>query len=79
MHNQSQKTTTSTVLQNLDNLPDSAFIRLEVVAGLLSVSRSTVYRLTKQKKLTSYKLTERTSTWNLGEVRRFLAKQMEAQ
>lgn len=60
-------------LTNFDQLPDSAYVRLPVTKGLLSVSASTVWRLVAAGKLSAYKLTPRTTTFNVGELRALLA------
>lgn len=59
-------------LQNADKYPDTAFVRLPVVKGLLGVSSSTVWRLVKAGKLKAYHLTPRTTTFNMGEIRAFV-------
>ncbi len=69
----------NSALQNFDQLPDSAQVRLPIVKALLSVSGATVWRLVKAGKLKTYKLTERTTTFNAGEIKQFLAsKKVEA-
>jgi len=60
-------------LRNFDQLPDSAQIRLPVVKALLGVSTATVWRMVKSQKLKTSKLTERTTTFNVGELRALLA------
>lgn len=66
------------VLQNFDQLPDSAQVRLPIVKALLSVSGATVWRLVKAGKLKTYKLTERTTTFNAGEIKQFLTSKVGA-
>jgi predicted DNA-binding transcriptional regulator AlpA len=56
-------------LRYADLLPNSAQVRLPVVKGLLGVSNATVWRLVKKGTLKTYKLTERTTTFNMGEIR----------
>ncbi len=68
-----QATNINPALLHWDTMPDSAMVRLPIVKSLLSVSGATVWRLVKAGKLTTYKLTERTTTWNVGELKRFLA------
>lgn len=59
---------------NFDNLPATSQVRLPVVRGLLGgISAATVWRLVKAKKLKTYKLTPRTTTFNVGELRTLLA------
>jgi predicted DNA-binding transcriptional regulator AlpA len=62
------------VQSNWDNLPDTSFVRLPVVRGLLGgISAATVWRLVKAQKLKTYKLTPRTTTFKVGELRTLLA------
>lgn len=70
-------TTINPALRDADSYPNSAQVRLPVVKGLLGVSGATVWRMVKAGKLKSYKLTERTTTFNLGEVRALLNSQKE--
>lgn len=56
-----------------DKFPDSAQVRLPVVTALFGVSPATVWRMVKAKKLRSYKLTARTTTFNVGEIRKVLS------
>ncbi len=67
-----QATPINPALQNFDHLPDSAMVRLPIVKALLSVSGATVWRLVKNQQLRTYKLTERTTTFNVGELKQFL-------
>ena len=60
-------------LKDADLYPNSAMVRLPVVKGLLGVSSATVWRMCKANKLKPYKLTERTTTFNLGEIRALIA------
>lgn len=60
-------------LAQFDLLPNSAQVRLPVTKGVLSVSSATVWRMVKAGKLKAYKLTERTTTFNVGELRALLA------
>ncbi len=62
-------------LCNVDSLPDCAMVRLPVVKGLLSVSSATIWRMVKAGKLQTYKFTERTTTFNIGEIRALLTSQ----
>jgi predicted DNA-binding transcriptional regulator AlpA len=59
-------------LRDADQYPNSAQIRLPVVKGLLGISSATVWRMVKAGKLKTYKLTERTTTFNMGEIRALL-------
>ena len=67
--------TINSALFHADSMPNSAMIRLPVVKGLLGVSSATVWRMVKAGKLRTYKLTERTTTFNMGEVRALLNAQ----
>lgn len=72
MHTKSQATIPEAV-KHFDQLSPECQVRLPVVKVLLGVSGATVYRMIKAKKLTSYKLTERTTTFNVGELRKLLS------
>lgn len=53
-----------------DQLPDSAQVRLPVVQGLYACSAATVWRGVKAGHIPKpHKLTQRTSSWNVGELR----------
>ena len=62
----------SVVLSNFDKFPDSAQVRLPIVKVLFGISSATVWRMVKAGKLRSYKLTEGTTTFNVGELRLLL-------
>lgn len=68
-----QTTVINPALRDFDQLPNEAQVRLPVVKGILSVSGATVWRMCRAGKLRSYKLTERTTTFNVGELRALLA------
>ena len=53
-------------LRDFDQLPDSAQVRLPVTKDLFGVSSATVWRMVKANQLKAYKLTERTTTFNVG-------------
>ena len=61
------------VLLNWQIMPDDGQIRLPVVKQLLGVSSATIWRLVKKGHLKTYKLTERTTTFNIREIKQFLA------
>lgn len=63
---------------NFDNMPDAGQVRLPVVKQLLGVSGATIWRLVKKGHLKTYKLTERTTTFNVGELKQFLASKVVA-
>lgn len=62
-----------TALKNFSLLPNEAQVRLPVVKGILSVSSATVWRMVRAGKLKTYKITERTTTFNVGEIRSLLS------
>lgn len=62
-------------LRNFDSLPDSANVRLPVVAWLNGCSAATVWRMVKRGTLPApRKLSERVTAWNVGDLRKALAK-----
>lgn len=66
-------TSINPALRDFHLLSDSVQVRLPIVTALLGVSGATVWRLVKSKKLSTSKLTERTTTFNVGELKKFLA------
>jgi predicted DNA-binding transcriptional regulator AlpA len=61
-------------LANFDQTPNSAFIRLPIVMRLYGVSAATIWRGVKNGTIPKpSKLTERTTAWNVGQVRAALA------
>jgi predicted DNA-binding protein (UPF0251 family) len=56
-----------------DHLPDSAHLRPKACAQLMGISIATFWRLVKQQKLKTHKLTERTTTVRAGDLRAFMA------
>lgn len=68
-----QQTTINPALRDFDQLPNSQQVRLPVVKALLGVSSATVWRMVKKQQIRTYKLTERTTTFNVGELRELLA------
>lgn len=60
-------------LANFDQLPDSAFIRLPVVQTIFDCSVSTVWRLVKSGAIRTHKLSPRTTAFNVGEIRQYIA------
>lgn len=66
-------------LAQFDDLPDSANVRLPVVAALNSVSEPTVWRWVKTGRLPApKKLGPNVTAWNVGELRRSMAALAEA-
>lgn len=61
-------------LVHFDALPDSAFVRLPVVIGLLGCSASAVWRNSKAGNIPRpRKISNNISGWNVGELRQALA------
>ena len=61
-------------LRHFDSLPDSASVRLPVVAALVGCSTATVWRMVKRGTLPApRKLLERVTAWNVGDLRKALA------
>ena len=60
-------------VKHFDQLSPECQVRLPVVKAMLSVSGATVWRMVKANKLTAHKLTERTTTFNVGELRSLLS------
>ena len=63
------KETVCPSLRDFEQYPNCAYVRLPVVKGLLGVSSATVWRMVKSNKIKTYKLTARTTTFNVGEIR----------
>ena len=62
-------------LRNFDSLPDSANVRQPVVEALWGCSSATVWRRVKDGRLPApKKLSDRITAWNVGALRRALAK-----
>ena len=67
-----------TALQGFDRLPESAGVRLPVVAALFGISTPTVWRWTAKGQLPTPQRRGGTTTWNVGELRRILTPQAAA-
>lgn len=66
---------TPSALQNFDQLPDTARVRLPVVQALLSRSASSVWRDVKSGRLPApVKTGKRSTAWIVGELRQALAR-----
>lgn len=68
-----QQVTIPMAFSQFSNYPNEAQLRLPTVKALLGISSASVWRLVKAQKLRAYKLTPRTTTFNCGEIREFLA------
>ena len=62
---------------NFVHLPDSSMMRPQPSAQLLGVSMATLWRLIKKGKLKTKKLTERTTTIRVGDLRSFMSGKVE--
>lgn len=66
-----QKPTIPTALAQFDDLPDSAHVRLPVVAALYGVSAPTIWRWSKAGRIpASKKIGPNVAAWSVGELRR---------
>lgn len=60
-------------LRNFDSLPDSAHVRLPVVAALFACSPATVWRRVKKSAIPSpRRFSDGITAWNVGEIRKAL-------
>lgn len=72
-----QSQTITHALRDFSILPSEAQVRLPVVKALFGISSSTVWRMVKSGTLNAYKITERTTTFNVGEIRALLSSHKE--
>jgi len=71
------RTVDQNALAGFDTAPDSANVRLPVVARLCGVSPVTVWRWSKSGRLpTPRRLSEGVTVWNVGDLRQALAKRV---
>jgi predicted DNA-binding transcriptional regulator AlpA len=62
-------------LRNFDSLPDSANVRVPVVAALFACANVTVWRRVKAGTMPApRKMGARVTAWNVGELRRALSQ-----
>jgi len=61
-------------VKQFDSYPDGAFLRPQTARILLGVSIATFWRLVSSHQLRTYKLTERTTTVKVSDLRAFIAK-----
>lgn len=66
------QTTINPSVAQADHLPDSAHLRPKACAQLMGVSIATFWRLVAQGRIKTHKLTERTTTVKVGELRAFM-------
>jgi len=64
-------------LLDFDNLPNSQRALLPIVKALFDISSATVWRMVKAKQLNTYKFTERTTAFNVDELRARLSIKVE--
>lgn len=64
-------------IKQFDDYPDSAFIRPQIAKSLLGVSIATFWRLVKSGQLKTHKLTERTTTVKVSDLRAFMARKAD--
>ena len=64
-------------LRDFDQFPDSAHIRPQIAKALLGISIATFWRLVKNGKIKTQKLTERTTTVTVKELRAFMNRKVE--
>jgi prophage regulatory protein len=64
---------------NFDDLPSSAFVSIRTVAAITIASNSTIWRRVKDGTLPKpHKLGPNTTRWNVGELREYLSRVMNA-
>ena len=59
-------------VKHFDQLSPECQVRLPVVKIMLGISSATVWRMVAAKKITAHRLTQRTTTFNVGELRKLL-------
>ncbi|NJD24084.1 MAG: AlpA family phage regulatory protein [Betaproteobacteria bacterium] len=70
---QSRAASIPEALRNFDSLPNSAQVRVPVVAGLLGVSPMTVWRMSADGRLPApRKLSAKVTVWSVAELRQRL-------
>ncbi len=67
------------VRQTFDTLPDSGYVRFaQLVPAVIPASRTTLWRWVKEAKFPKpAKLSSGVTAWRVGDVREFLASQVE--
>lgn len=65
-------------LAQLDYLPDSAHVRPKVCAQALGIAISTFWRLVRDGKIKTHKLTRRTTTVRVSDLRAFMNSRVES-
>jgi predicted DNA-binding transcriptional regulator AlpA len=70
--------TLPSALQYFDQLPDSANVRQPIVEALFACSSTTLWRRVKDGRIPKpRKLSDRVTAWQVGELRRALAKSVK--
>lgn len=67
----------SLTVSEADYLPDSAHIRPKACAQLMGISIASFWRIVSKGRLRTYKLTERTTTVKMGDLRAFMAGKVQ--
>lgn len=68
-----QQTSLNPVMRDIDNYANSVHIRPLVAKQILGISIATFWRLVKSGELKTHKLTQRTTTVKVGDLRAFIA------
>jgi hypothetical protein len=68
-----QQTSVNLVMRDIDSYADSVHIRPHTAKQILGISIATFWRLAKSGQLKTYKLTQRTTTVKVGDLRAFMA------
>lgn len=76
MQNQNSATLNPS-LEHFDQLPDNAIIRPKPSAILLGVSIATFWRLVASGQIKTHRITERTTTVKVGDLRAFIANKIK--
>lgn len=63
----------SATLANFDLLPASAYVDIDVVVGVLSCGKSTVWAWVKSQRLPEPRKFGRSTRWQVGDLRRVLS------
>jgi predicted DNA-binding protein (UPF0251 family) len=66
------------IIANFSHLSDDVHIRPKQAALILGIGIATFWRLVSSYKLKTYKLTERTTTVKVGDLRAFMACKSDA-
>lgn len=68
-----QQASVNPVMRDIDSYADSIHIRPHIAKQILGISIATFWRLAKNGHLKTYKLTQRTTTVKVGDLRAFMA------